>query len=304
MPGTYPALAPTLSGDIITISRFLQSPAMIRRRLRTFTDLRFVSDQVLTQRFRSQGGAVAYEQSEPILTDRPVQSIAPGSAYPFANAATGTAAIAAIAKWGQAVDITDEEVLRNIYAGDAIDRKLRKVVNSVIKQVDAVALAAIASAVTATQAAVAVWSATSNPFLDVSLAVAQVMGLNQGYLIDTLLMNDTKYAYFISNATVTGQLRREDSGNPIYTGQLQTIAGMRVIVSPNLPTADVWALDSTQLGGMADEVDNAPGYTVDTLGIEVQTERVALRDKWEMWARRKTVPVVQEPGAAIRITGT
>src|SRR5690348_16982377 len=101
MPGTYPAAPTTLSGDLETISRFLQNPAAIQRRLRNFRDLRFVSDQLLTQRFRSQGGAVMYEMSEPFVTDRAVEAVAPGSSYPYANLPTGTAAIAAIQKWGQ-----------------------------------------------------------------------------------------------------------------------------------------------------------------------------------------------------------
>jgi hypothetical protein len=66
----------------------------------------------------------------------------------------------------------------------------------------------------------------------------------------------------------------------------------------------VWVIDSTQLGGMADEVDGAPGYTVSDMAVQIQTEREADRDAWDMWGRRKTVPVVQEPGAAIRITGS
>ncbi|HKN57154.1 MAG TPA: hypothetical protein VJX66_32010 [Amycolatopsis sp.] len=307
MPGTYPAPPPTLSGDLETISRFLQSPTQIRRRLRNFLDLRFISDQILTQRFRSSGGAVLFEQSEPFVTDRTVEAVQPGAEYPYANTPTGTAAIAAVSKWGQDVELTDEELVRNVYAGAALDRKLRKVVNTVIKQVDTVTLAAIASAVTATRAVSnGAWATvgTANPFLDVQLAVADVHALNLGYTPDTLLMGDTKYAYFTANTVVVNALRRETTDNPIYTGQLQTLAGLKVIVSPNLPTADVWVVDSQQIGGMADEVDGAPGYSADQMGIEVKSIRNDKRDKWDLRGRRKTVPVVQETGAAIRITGT
>src|SRR5689334_14581967 len=103
MPYTFPAGPPSISGDTVSISRFLQSPTALQRRLRNFRDLRFVSDQLLTQRFRSQGGAVLYEMSEPFVTDRAVESVAPGSEYPYANLPTGVAAIAAIQKWGQKV---------------------------------------------------------------------------------------------------------------------------------------------------------------------------------------------------------
>jgi hypothetical protein len=48
---------------------------MIRRRLRDYRDLRFISYQVLTGRLRSSGGGVLYEMSEPFLNDRPVESV-------------------------------------------------------------------------------------------------------------------------------------------------------------------------------------------------------------------------------------
>ncbi len=306
MPGAYPAVPATLSGDLLTINRLLQSPTYIKRRLRTFQELRFISDQILTGRYKSTGGAAVYEQSEPILTDRAVQAVGAGSEYPYANLPTGTAALASVSKWGQAVFMSDEEILRNIYAGDEVDRNLRKVVNTVIKQVDSVSLSAIAAAVTQTQAAAAAWSsvATANPFLDTQLAVSQINALNMGYNADTILMNDTKFAYFTANNVVTNMLRREDSQNPIYTGKVTMIAGLKVVVSPNLSTSDVWVLDSTLLGGMVDEADQAPGYSVDQMAIQVQSERKARRDGWDMWGRRKTVPIVQEPNAAVRITNT
>jgi hypothetical protein len=72
----------------------------------------------------------------------------------------------------------------------------------------------------------------------------------------------------------------------------------------NLPSDDVWVLDSKLLGGMADEVNNDPGYTTIDKNIQVQSERIAGRDGWNLWARRLTVPIVQEPAAGVKITGT
>src|SRR5258708_19173561 len=149
MPGTYPAAPPTLSADLETISRLLSSPTHIRRRLRAYIDLRFVAAQILTQRFRTSGGAALYERSEPFVTDRAVEAVGAGAEYPYANMPTGTAGIASVSKWGQKVPVTDEEIARNIYAGQTVDRALRKTVNSIIKQVDGVAMSAISSAVTA-----------------------------------------------------------------------------------------------------------------------------------------------------------
>lgn len=307
MPGTYPASPPTLSGDLETISRFLQSPTQIRRRLRDFHDLRFVSDQILTQRFRTSGGAALYEQSEPFVTDRTVEAVGPGSEYPFANMPVGTGAIAAVSKWGQKVRVTDDEIARNVYAGQTIDRALRKTVNSIIQQVDTVTMSAITSAVSTTlTTGNGAWNAATPKVLqDILLAKAQVVGKNLGYKPDTLLVDDLHYAYMMSDTNVTNALRREVSDNPIYTGQIESIAGLVIVVSPNIgglnTAGQPYILDSTQLGGMADELDSAPGYAVSDLGVEVKSIRLESNDAWDLQARRKTVPVVQEPGSACKL---
>jgi hypothetical protein len=304
---TFPAGAPTLSGDTLSISRFLANPAFLQRRLRTFRDLRFVSDQLLTQRFRSQGGAVLYELGESQFTDRPVESVPPGSAYPYADTANGTAAIVAIQKWGQKVLLTEEEILRNSYQGAAVDRKLRKVVNSVIKQVDTITMSAIASAVTqtfdVTAGGGAAWTAASPTFLrDVLRAKAVIVKLNQGYLPDTLALNDTQYAYLMSDERFTNAMSRERTDNPVYTGEVEKIGGLAIVVSPSITTPIV--LDSTQLGGMADETAAMPGYAVADLGVQVKSIAHESNDSWDLQGRRKTVPVVQEPASAIEITNT
>jgi hypothetical protein len=303
MPGTFPAATPTISGDLVTISRFLSNPAYLQRRLRNFRDLRFVADQLLTSRYRTQGGAVLYEQSEPFVTDRAVEAVSPGSEYPYANLPTGTAAVASVAKWGQKVLLTDEEIARNQYAGASADRALRKVVNSIISKVDGIAMSAITSAVTQTSGATAAWNAATPVFLrDVLVAKAVVVALNLGYNPDTLALNDAQYAYLMSDDKFTNAIRREDTNNPIYTGQVDRVAGLAIVVSPAVTNPLV--LDSTQLGGMADELDGAPGYAVSDLAVQVKSIRNDGEDSWDLQGRRKTVPIVQEPGAAVKITGT
>lgn len=304
MPGTFPAAAPTLSGDLLSISRFLQSPTAIARRLRDYRDLRFVADQILTQRFRSQGGAVMYEMTEPFVSDRTVESVGPGSEYPYANLPTGTGAVAAIQKWGQKVLLTDEEIARNVYAGAAVDRQMRKVVNSIIKQVDGITMSAIFSAVTATSPAGAVWtSGTPTILRDILLAKAAIVTLNLGYHPDTLLVNDAQYAYLMTDTNITNAWRRETTDNPVYSGMVERVAGLTIVVSPAVTTTNCYVLDSQSLGGMADEVDGAPGYAVADLAVQIKSIRKDENDAWDLQGRRKTVPVVQEPGAAVKITG-
>jgi hypothetical protein len=305
MPGSYPAGAPTLSGDSLTISRFLQNPEFLQRRLRTYKDLRFVSDQILTQRFKSQGGAVLYDQTEPFVTDRTVEAVSAGSEYPMANLPTGTAAVAAISKWGQKVRLTDEEIARNQYAGAAVDRSIQKVVNSIIKQVDAVTMSAVQSAAADTATAGS-WDnatvASRKPLDDILLAIQTILDRNLGYDPDTLVVPTKGYTYLMLNDSIAQLRKREESTNPVYTGMIETIAGLTVLRTPALTTTAL-VLDSKALGGRADEVDGAPGYSVADLGVQIKSIRLDDLDAWDLQGRRKTVPVVQETGAAQEITG-
>jgi len=278
---------------------------MLARRLRDYKDLRFVSDQLLTQRFRSQGGAVLYEMTEPFVSDRTAEAVGAGSEYPYANLPTGTAAIAAIQKWGQKVLLTDEEIARNVYAGAALDRQLRKVVNTVISQVDSIAMSAISSAVTNTFAVPTAWSAASPTILrDILRAKASILALNLGYKPDTIALNDTAYAYAMTDVSLTNTWRRETTDNPVYTGNIEQVSGLTIVVSPTIASGTAYVLDSLSLGGMADELDGAPGYAIADLAVQVKSIRKDENDAWDLQGRRKTVPVVQEPGAAVKITGT
>lgn len=305
MPNTYPAAAPTLSGDTLTISRLLQNPAFIGRVLRTFRDLRFVSDQILTQRFRSSGGAVLYEQSEAIVSDRTVEAVAPGSEYPFASLPTGTAAVAAIVKWGQKTRLTDEEIARSVYAGSAIARNMQKAVNSVIRQVDGVSMSAVQSAAADTATAGSWDNATAanrKPLDDILLAIQRIEDRNQGYRPDTLVVSPKGYTYLMLSDLIANLRQRETTDNPVYTGMIERVAGLTVLKSPALTTTAM-VLDSQALGGMADEMDGAPGYAVADLAVQVKAIRQDDLDAWDLQGRRKTVPVVQESGAVEEITG-
>lgn len=306
MPG-YPPAPPTLAGDLLTIHRLLENPTQIRRRLQTLGDMRFVADQILTQRFRSSGGAVLYEVSEPVFNSRAVTGVAPGSEYPRDTDANGTAALAAVTKWGQAVRLTDERIKRSVYAGDEVDRALRKLLNTVIRKVDRLALAQVASAVSQTSPASAPWDNSAATMLrDIEYAKAVIDDLEMGYHPDTILLSSTRYAELVSDEKIATLRKRETTDNPVYGGQIEILAGLTVVKTSvgNLPSDDVWILDSQMLGGMADEVNADPGYTVAEMGVQVQTLRKPEIDAWDIWARRITVPVVTEPGAGIRITAT
>jgi hypothetical protein len=307
VPHIYPPAAPTISGDVITISRFLNSPAAVSRRLRTLAENRFISDTLLSGRYQVQGGSILYEQTESIFTNRPPEVVNPGAEYPRSAATPGTASMASVFKWGQDVPVTDEHVGR--YGRRAVDIAMLKIVNYLVKQVDTICLTAISAAVTATAAATGGgnWSGgTADPLLDIMLAKAAIVSLDQGYDPDTVVMSDVAYARLVANSKIVSGLQRESDASITRSGSVLVIAGLRILPTNNLPTASAaFVVDSQMLGGIAYERIPSPEYTGDPAnGVESFTRRdPSSNDQWIVRGRRPVVPIIQEPGAGYKITG-
>ena len=307
MPYVYPPAAPTISGDSVTISRFLNDPTLVARRLRTLAEQRFIADVLLAGRFRTQAGAILYETGETIYADRDPEGIAPGGEYPMTGLTGGTAQIAKTVKWGEDAEITDESISRQQMS--PVNKGLVKLVNSGAKTIDSVALAAVASAVTQSTAATNSWAGTgSAPLIlrDVLRAVANIRALNQGYEPNIVVIDDITWANVMADDKISALLPRESGNNPLITGNFPVIAGLRFLPTPNLPTAGVALIaDTSALGGMADEDLGGPGYTSTGAGTGIQSKvmREDKNDLWRVRVRRTTVPVVLEPAAAWKITG-
>lgn len=307
MPGpAFPPTVPTLSGDVLTINRLLQSPTLVQRRLREIADRKFIADFLLPNDVEATAGAVAYEVSESIDTDRDPSAVAPGGEYEGALAPTGAAQLANTTKYGQDVPITDESIGR--FRMNYVERCMRKSVNRTIKFVDTLCLAAVASAVTQTQAAVAAWSgATADPFRDVMLADGIVDDLGEGYETDALFVTTTLYAYLVSNQKVIAGLRRESSNTVTETGDVLKIANKKLVSVPTarMPSGVTAILvDTGSLGSKGYENIPSPEYQGPASGIQSFIRRnPKANDSWLIRTRRSTVPIVQEPASSVKITG-
>jgi hypothetical protein len=303
----YPPPQPSISGDIETISRFLNSPTQLNRRLRSLAEQRYIADTLLSQRFQVQGGAVVYETGESIFSADNPAAVNPGSEYTLTSLATGNASVANTVKWGQAAIVTDESIARNNF--QPVNRALTKLVNSNVKFVDSIALSAISTAVTQSTAAAAAWTTAGTTaqqvLTDVANAKANILALNQGYNPDTVVLDDLHWAAAFAKFTAGGFLPREtDSQNPLITGSFPVIDGMRWLASPNVSSSTtVLVLDSTMLGGMADENLGGPGYMNEgALGVQGKSIREDDKDQYRLQMRRVTVPIIQEAAAAWKIT--
>jgi hypothetical protein len=313
MPHIYPPAPPTLSGDILTISRFLNSPALVQRRLRTIAEARFIADSILTGRYETSGGALLYEQTESIYTAKPPEAVNAGAEYPRSPAAPGPAALAGITKWGQDVPITDEHVHR--YGRRAVDVALLKIVNYLVKQVDTTAMVALGAAVPGANQIAATgtsgWTSsdgTTNILFDLLKAKATIEAYDQGYTADSVITTDLGVARIMADTKIIAGLARESGNSVTLSGNIQEIAGLRIMATNNIPTLSTYkcfVVDSTMLGGLAYERLESPEYAGDPAnGVESWTRRdPAANDQYLVRGRRPVVPIIQEPNAVVAITG-
>lgn len=303
---TYPPAAPTYSDPNLTASRFLKNPQFVARRVQDLASLRLNGTYLLKGRFEATGGAIGYEQVESMFADATPEAVSAGSEYTLTTVSDGPAALAKVTKSGKDTIVTDEAIARRNM--DPVEKGLRKLTNSGVLAVDGTVVSLIASAVTATQAAAAVWTGSSAKILqDVLRAKAAITALNEGYMPDVLLIDDETWAYLASDPTIAAALAREDRSNPVYSGRFDVLAGMEVIPTPSayLPGAvgtSAWVLDTNQLGFIAPE-DIGGGYQQAGEILQTKVMRLDEQDGWRLRARSNFAAGVTDPGAGIEITG-
>lgn len=312
MPNQYPPAVPSLSGDVLSINRFLKETPWVARALRSVGDEQFVSDKLLTGQFFTESGSIGYETSEGIYADRDPKAVPPGGEYPVTPISTGAASTANVVKWGNDALITDEAIGR--YRYNVVLRSFRKLMNSHIKQIDTIALSAIVSAVTQNTNAIASWATgggTSKILRDVMRAITSIVNLKQGYMPNAVFVEPAVFANVVSDDDLMKLLPREYPGvqaTPVRQGLngslMREIGGLTWITSPNSPVSGkALVVDTNVLGGFADERLASPDYVQTENGLQVQSIRDKDVDGWRIRARRITVPIVLEPAAGWLING-
>lgn len=303
---TFPPGSVSVSGSTVSASVFLSRPDFVARRLRTLADLRYVGSNLLRGRASAEGGAVGYETAgESIFADAAPEVVAPGSEYTLTTTGAGTPAVAKVKKWGKDSLVTDEDIKRRNM--DSVNRGLNKLANSAGLVVDKAVTAAIASAVTATTGAGAVWTSNGTTVLrDIMLAQAAIAGQSMGYQADTLLISDTMWAELASNSALAALFARENLNNPVYTGRFSNLAGLDVVHVPaaNLPGGVgtvAYVLDSQNLGFIATE-DLGGGYQRAGDLVESKVIRQDENDAWRLRARVNFAAAVTDPLAGYKIT--
>lgn len=311
---TYPQAAPTLDGTLTVkqIHYLMNEPSVIARRVRTRALYRYISDFLLTGRYVVEGGAVLYTAGgEPIFANDDPEVVGIGGEYPLTSIGTGTLAMAKTSKYGRDTKVFDETIKR--MRMQPVNRAIEALVNSNVRYIDTAALSVIASKITRTYTAGGAWTSLSSAgeqiVEDVMQCVAQTIELEDGFNLDTVVLKPTQFAKVKARFMAADLTEREGPDNVLRTDVLNSFnyLGLTWVTSVHSPVTDPLLLDRQQLGGMANEDLESPGYVSagpGSPGVEVLTMRLEKNDGYRVRARRVTVPVVVEPNAGIRITGT
>lgn len=307
MSQIYAPPAPTTTDTTMTVSRFINSPVLVYRTLRGLIEKRLVGGLILSGRVDLTGsGSAIFEVGESIFANEDSEIVDDLMDYPLTDDTPSDLGVAVTEKWGLGTEISDKVIARNRM--DIVRRKLIKIANRIAFNFDGLVLSAVGSAVTQTQAAGAAWSAAgANPFLDAMLSQAKIDELDEGYDPDVILARPTPYARLVAAAKTMDYLPREGN-NVVLTGRVVQIAGLTIIKTNRLPVGvDVMVLDSTQLGSIAYERlgGGYQGDVADPVGVESKVLPLdgGQRDGARINARKVAVPMIQEPAAAIKVTG-
>ena len=311
IPNIFPPAPNTISGDNITASRFINSTPLLARAMRDLASYRYIGGMLLPQRVSSPSGAINYEQVGEAITaaDTPAV-VAPGAEYQLTQTANGTAATAAVAKYGQDTIITDEAIARLNFG--AVTKSLMKLVNSAKILIDASVLAAVNSSISSNTQAVSTgkWDGSGTApkiLLDVITATAAVRNQGLGYNPDLLVVSDSAWAYLAADSTIQASMAREDKSNPVYTGRFPVLAGLEVMPVPaaNLPGGvgtQAFVLDRGQLGFILTQDLGGEYQSAGDL-VEIKSWRETGTDGVRVRARSIFKAIVTDPLAVQRITG-
>jgi len=301
---SYPVARPSGTLTTAQIHLLLSNPQIVAKRIASLTDQRFISDYLLGGRYRAVGGGVFYETGEQIFASDSAEAIEPLGEYPLTVLTAGELAAAKTVKTGLGTEIADEKIARE--GQPVVDRGLTRLANQVIKDVDSTAMAVVASKVTDTLAAAGTWTTVGNIVASLEAARANRDALAMGIDADTIALSGAQMAKVIGIFMTAGLLPRE-ANNPLLTGRLPVdLYGYTWVTSPWIVGSDPLLVDREQLGGMADEDLGSPDYVSSgDFNVETYIKRLGdHRDGYRAHARRVTVPVVIEPKAGLKITGT
>lgn len=296
---TFPPPGPVVTGDEVTLNRFIQSPTAVSKRINEIARENMVSTTILREtRDDVSGGAIQFTEDDDVVSEV-MDELAPGTVYPEVSVSGGTQRVLKMSKWGHKATVTDESLKRR--KANAIERVLRGMANSAILSTEQLNIDLIQSSVTRSVAATAGWTAAgANLIKDLTRLTSAFNTKTDPFRPDTILVDQESWVELASHKQIMEAQSREGRENVLYTGDFRSFGRVQIVSSPYLSGRFCAAFDTTMFGGIATE---NLGGDYEGSPIQVKSYRSDESDSWKIQARRTSVPYVTSPLAAVKLTG-
>jgi hypothetical protein len=208
------ALEPvSVSGTLLTLDQYVNSPTVITRRIAEIAGQRFYADKIFSAGPPVEGGALLYERPNPLLTDlyasRRTQEIAQGTQFPVLDFARGVPQVAVPRKIGGKIRVFKEERRRN--RADLLQNNMVQAGNTLARDIEIMALSEINTVITATSRttpAAAAWSTynantynnttrAAQPLSDILTLTTGIDLEERGHHLNAALFHPTDYAALV-----------------------------------------------------------------------------------------------------------
>ncbi len=288
----YPPSSPTITGDTLSISLYLNQPARVTRLLNELTLQRYIAERIFGAGPTATGGAVVYDQAteSDLFLQRDVEPVAPLSEFPILTDTAPTPKTASVTKWGGRILISDEARDRNNVA--IFVREMTKLRNTVVRKVDTVAIAALDAAPVNTMVGTD-WTAATAAQIIANLvdAIGLINNPDNGYVASALFLNPVQADELLKNTDLVKMLQAEPPGRPVRDATVGRLLGLDIFKS-NRVTAGTARVVADGVGAISDETPMA-----------VETYREPGIQGTYIQASRRLVPYVTDPKAATSLTG-
>lgn len=288
---TYPAGAPTTSGTRLTVDRLLKAPTVLAKRI--VTDTTPFLSELLFRQGTTDSGAVIYAESEvenryPSRGD--VTEVQPGSAFPMVDLLEGADKVALSTTFGAGYIVTDQAKARN--ALNVIAKGNMKVRNALLRQ-DAARCLTLFEDKVPNVASVGAWTTSKIWKTDLLKAKAQIAALKLGYNPNTVLISPKTETDLLLLDDLQNWAPKENPNlNPLYNPSLSGLLGFNWIVNEFVDDDQAIILETGVTGA---NIVEKP-FSVEVIREGTLKRDVVIADKW-------SVPIIDEPGSALVITG-
>lgn len=287
-----PLFPPT---ETLTVAAWLQSPPLVQRRVEDLTAQRFIADEFFATGPNATGGSVQFSQltSSDLFLNQDVESIRPAAEYPILTDTRPTLQLASVEKWGGRVWISDEDRDRDRW--DVFERETRKLANTIVRKVNAVAVTTLDAAPLNTLVG-SDWTAASLATMIANILNAEVLidtvefgyeETNRVLALNYVQANELDIAIAsAAPSTLFGEAFLDNEG------RVQRIGRIRILRSGRVAAGTGYLATRQMVGSQSDEVP-----------LRTLPYRDEDNDTTFIKGSRRTVPYVTDPKAATKITG-